>query len=172
MKKRKDVWKPEEDKLLKETVLEYTSNGDSKASAFKKASTELGRTVSACRYRWNAVISKKTDKETNENSSRNSEIQIYETPGAVPPENLAQVIQFLRNFAKTKSRSVHLMENKRLHEEQKDLKLQNKQLIRKLQEKEVEYANQFLQYEEMARILKEADQLLKQDSVEEKKAVH
>lgn len=59
MKERKDLWKPEEDQLLEETVLEYTSNGDSKASAFKKASSELGRTVSACRYRWNTAISRK-----------------------------------------------------------------------------------------------------------------
>lgn len=58
MKERKDLWKPEEDHLLEETVLEYTSNGDTKASAFKKASTDLGRTVSACQYRWNTVIKK------------------------------------------------------------------------------------------------------------------
>lgn len=172
MKERKDLWKPEEDQLLEETVLEYTSNGDSKASAFKKASTELGRTVTACRYRWNAVISKKTNCETQVISSRNPENQIHETPGTVSPENLAQVIHFLRNFAKTQPKSAQLMENKRLHEEHKYLKFRNEQLIRKLKEKETEYTNQLLQYEEMASILREADQHLKQDSAEEKRAVH
>lgn len=172
MKERKDLWKPEEDQLLEETVLEYTSNGDSKASAFKKASSELGRTVSACRYRWNTAISKKTDFAAHEISSNNSESQTHETSGTIPPENLTQVIHFLRNFVKTQPKSVHLKENKRLHEEQKHLKLQNELLIRKLKEKEEEYTNKLLQYEEMASILKEADQLLKQESVEDKRAVH
>ncbi|MBY0154381.1 Myb-like DNA-binding domain-containing protein [Cytobacillus pseudoceanisediminis] len=172
MKERKDLWKPEEDQLLEEIVLEYTSNGDSKASAFKKASTELGRTVSACQYRWNTVITKRTDYRTQEISSNNAACQTHENPDSVPPENLAQVIRFLRNFAKTQPISEQMKENKRLHEEQMHLKLQNQQLIRRLKEKEAEFKHQLMQYEEMASILKEADQLLKHESNEEKRAVH
>ncbi|MGA5690987.1 hypothetical protein [Cytobacillus pseudoceanisediminis] len=172
MKERKDLWKPEEDQLLEETVLEYTSNGDSKASAFKKASTELGRTVSACQYRWNTVITKRTDYGTQEISSNNAASQTHENPDSVPTENLTQVIRFLRNFAKTKPNSEQMKENKRLHEEQMHLKLQNQQLIRRLKEKEAEFKHQLMQYEEMASILKEADQLLKHESNEEKRAVH
>ncbi|MDF2038741.1 hypothetical protein P2R12_17410 [Cytobacillus oceanisediminis] len=172
MKERKDLWKPEEDQLLEETVLEYTSNGDSKASAFKKASTELGRTVSACQYRWNTVITKRTDYGSQELASNNSASQTHETPDSVPPANLAQVIHFLKNFAKTQPNSEQMKENKRLHEAQVQLKLQNEQLIRRLKDKEAAFENQLLQYEEMASILKEADQLLKHDSKEEKRAVH
>ncbi|RBP94024.1 RsfA family transcription factor [Cytobacillus firmus] len=172
MKERKDLWRPEEDQLLEETVLEYTSNGDSKASAFKKASTELGRTVSACQYRWNTVITKRTDYGTQESSSNNAASQTHEAPDTVPIENLAQVIHFLRNFAKAHPDSEQIKENKRLHEEQMHLKLQNQQLIRRLKEKEAEFKNQLMQYEEMASILKEAEQLLKHESNEEKRAVH
>jgi prespore-specific regulator len=172
MKERKDLWKPEEDQLLEETVLEYTSNGDSKASAFKKASTKLGRTVSACQYRWNMVITKREECGSEEISKNTAGIQNHETPGTVPPANLAQVIHFLRNFAKTQPDPEQMKENKWLHEEQVQLKLQNEQLIKRLKEKEMEYKNQLLQYEEMASILKEADQLLKHDSIEENRAVH
>jgi hypothetical protein len=41
-----------------------------------------------------------------------------------------------------------------------------------LKEKEAEFKHQLMQYEEMASILKEADQLLKHESNEEKRAVH
>ncbi|MGN7177317.1 hypothetical protein [Cytobacillus sp. SAFR-174] len=172
MNERKDLWKPEEDQLLEETVLEYTSNGDSKASAFKKASTELGRTVSACQYRWNMVITKRESYVSEENPRNTAGIQTHETSGTVLPANLAQVIHFLKNFAKTQPDPEQIKENKRLHEEQVHLKLQNEQLIKRLQEKESENKNQLLQYEEMASILKEADQLLKNDSIKEKRAVH
>ncbi|EWG09873.1 hypothetical protein [Cytobacillus firmus] len=171
MKERKDIWKPEEDQLLEETVLEYTANGDSKASAFKKASTELGRTVSACQYRWNMVITKRKDYGSEELRNTAGSLT-HETPDNVPPSNLAQIIHFLRNFAKTQPDPDQMKENKCLHEEQMQLKLQNEQLIKRLKEKEAEYKNQLLQYEEMASILKEADQLLKNDSIEEKRAVH
>lgn len=172
MKERKDLWKPEEDQLLEETVLEYTSNGDSKASAFKKASTELGRTVSACQYRWKMVITKREDHGSEKSSRNTAGTQTPETPDTAPPANLAQVINFLRNFAKTRPDPDQIKENKCLHEEQMQLKLQNEQLIKRLKEKEAEYKNQLLQYEEMASILREADQLLKHDSIEEKRAVH
>ncbi|UYG94442.1 hypothetical protein [Cytobacillus firmus] len=172
MKERKDLWKPEEDQLLEETVLEYTSNGDSKASAFKKASTKLGRTVSACQYRWNMVITKRKDHRSEEETRNSAGTQTNETYGAVPPANLSQVIHFLKNYAKTQPNPEQMKENKRLHEEQVHLKLQNEQLIKKLKEKEAEYKNHLLQYEEMANILKEADQLFKHDSLEEKRAVH
>lgn len=175
MKERKDLWKPEEDQLLEETVLEYTSNGDSKASAFKKASTELGRTVSACQYRWNMVITKREDygsEENTRNTAGSLTHETHETPDTVPPANLAQVIHFLRNFAKTQPDPDQMKENKCLHEEQVQLKHQNEELIKRLKEKETEYKNQLLQYGEMASILKEADQLLKHDSIEEKRAVH
>ncbi|MBN8200665.1 hypothetical protein [Bacillus sp. NTK034] len=169
MKERKDSWKPEDDQLLEETVLEYTSNGDTKASAFKKASTELGRTVSACQYRWNTVITKRADDGSPKTLSNKADSQ---THGTVPPFNLAQVIHFLRNFAKTQPDSEQMRENKRLHEDQVHLKLQNEQLIRRLKDKEAEFKNQLMQYEEMASILKEADQLLKHEFKEEKRAVH
>ncbi|PAE23086.1 hypothetical protein [Bacillus sp. 7894-2] len=172
MKERKDLWKPEEDQLLEETVLEYTSNGDSKASAFKKASTVLGRTVSACQYRWNMVITKREDHGSEKSSRNTAGTQTPETPDTAPPANLAQVIHFLKNYAKTKPNPEQMKENKRLHEEQVHLKIQYEQLIKKLNEKEAEYKNHLLQYEEMACILKEADQLLKNDSIEEKRAVH
>ncbi|WP_370223432.1 hypothetical protein [Cytobacillus sp.] len=169
MKERKDSWKPEDDQLLEETVLEYTSNGDTKASAFKKASTELGRTVSACQYRWNTVITKRADDGSPKTLSNKADSQ---THGTVPPCNLAQVINFLRNFAKTQPDSEQMRENKRLHEDQVHLKLQNEQLTRRLKDKEAEFKNQLMQYEEMASILKEADQLLKHECKEEKRAVH
>ncbi|KON86934.1 hypothetical protein AF332_09020 [Sporosarcina globispora] len=172
MKERKDLWKSEEDQFLEETVLEYTSNGDPKAAAFKKASTELGRTVSACQYRWNTVIKKRTDYVSEKASNHNAAIQTNKSPDTVPPANLAQVIHFLRNFVKTQPNSELPEENKRLHEEHIQLKLQNEQIIRRLMDKETEFKNQLIQYEEMASILKEANQLLMHGSNGEKRAVH
>ncbi|MBT2688038.1 hypothetical protein J7I93_07575 [Bacillus sp. ISL-47] len=173
MKERKDLWKPEEDQFLKEMVLEYTSNGDSKASAFKKASSELGRTVSACQYRWNAVLKKELSLPATEADSRittaKQSSNEFET---APLANLDQVILFLKNFAKTQPDSELFKQNKLLNEEHTQLNLLNEQLKIKLEDKRKVFEKELLQYEEMAGILKEADQLLKQEGLEEKRAIH
>ncbi|GLB58320.1 hypothetical protein [Cytobacillus sp. NCCP-133] len=173
MKERKDLWKPKEDHFLKETVLEYTSNGDPKASAFKKASIELGRTVSACQYRWNAVLKKEafSSADKNVSSSDTTARQPYTNLETDPLTNLDQVISFLKNFAKTKPNSELLEQNKILHNEHTQLKLLNGQLRKKLEDKRKAFEKELLQYEEMAGILKEADHLLKQEGRAEKRAV-
>ena len=56
MNRRKAKWTAEDDQVLYETVMEYVSNGDTKASAFKKAGELLDRTVGACRHRWNTEV--------------------------------------------------------------------------------------------------------------------
>lgn len=177
MKERKDLWQPEEDQYLKETVLEYTSNGDTKASAFKKASSELGRTVSACQYRWNAVL-----KESNSSQESNKAVAgsldersrpiTNKASGEVPLLNLAQVICFLKNYAKTQSDIGLLHENKFLLDEHMQLKLMNEQLKKKLENKTRTFEKELEQYEVIAGILKEADCLLKHEGFEEKRAVH
>lgn len=176
MKERRDLWKPEEDQYLKEMVLEYISNGDSKASAFKKASSELGRTVSACQYRWNAVIKKQASSPAAEKKAAasivNSSKQTSNTSETVPLSSLDQVIHFLKNFAKTQPDSKMLIDNRRLHKEHNELKLINEQLKNKLEEKKKAFEKELQQYEEMAGILKEADHLLKQEGIAEKRAVH
>ncbi|PWW26460.1 prespore-specific regulator [Cytobacillus oceanisediminis] len=173
MKERKDLWKPEEDKFLKETVLEYTSNGDSKASAFKKASSELGRTVSACQYRWNAVLKRESSLPAAEvDSSGNTVKQSSNDFKTAPLTSLDQVIRFLKNFAKTQPDSELLKQNKLLNEEHAQLKLLNEQLKINLDDKRKAFEKELLQYEEMTGILKEADHLLKQEGIEDKRAVH
>lgn len=56
--KRGDSWSQEEDKLLADIVLEAVRTGKTKQKAWVKAADQTGRTVTACAFRWNAVLSK------------------------------------------------------------------------------------------------------------------
>jgi prespore-specific regulator len=49
-------WTEEEDRLLKETVLEAIRLGGTQIEAFEKVGEKLNRTPGSCGFRWNAVV--------------------------------------------------------------------------------------------------------------------
>ncbi|MFC5651261.1 hypothetical protein ACFPYJ_19545 [Paenibacillus solisilvae] len=55
---RKDGWKSDEDHLLAEIVLSHIREKSSQLVAFNEAAKQLGRTESACGFRWNSLIRK------------------------------------------------------------------------------------------------------------------
>ena len=52
---RIDAWKPEDDAVLEETVLEHIRDGRAQLDAFQVAAIKLERTPKACGFRWNTV---------------------------------------------------------------------------------------------------------------------
>ncbi|MFP3725862.1 hypothetical protein U8V72_11730 [Priestia filamentosa] len=63
---RKDLWKPEEDKVLGDKVIEVVSNGGTQLKAFQQVADIVGRTASAVGFRWNAEVRKQYMKELSE----------------------------------------------------------------------------------------------------------
>lgn len=58
MEGRKDQWKPEEDILLTETVLNHIKSGSTQLKAFEEVAEQLSRTPAACGFRWNSDVRK------------------------------------------------------------------------------------------------------------------
>ncbi len=56
---RKGSWTIEEDRLLSQTVLSHIRQKKTQLSAFDEASKRLGRSPSACSFRWNGVLREK-----------------------------------------------------------------------------------------------------------------
>lgn len=147
---RKDAWTEEEDQQLKETVLEYVQNGDTKKSAFKKASEMLGRTVSACAYRWNKELKSKLDEptetsqndSTGKNTSTNDEI------------SLISIIEYLRQY---KENPIHelVAENEALLKQKKKLTIDQEQLEKTFKKKNDEYEQLLSKYETVAKMFEE-----------------
>lgn len=162
MAKRKDAWKEEDDRYLIETVLEYTSNGDTKTSAFKKASDVLGRTVSACAYRWNKELKDKLDEPSSKN------LQPTEPPSPITVTatsdndlvsiTLEDVIEFLVHLKKNHELITVQEANEALQKENEDLHLQQSKLEKLFADKKKIYKELMEKYESVAHLLNEANQ--------------
>lgn len=55
---RQDAWTPEDDLVLADIILRHVRTGSTQLNAFHEAGQTLGRTDSACGFRWNAVVRK------------------------------------------------------------------------------------------------------------------
>lgn len=55
---RQDAWTLEDDTLLADIILRHVRTGSTQLNAFREAGQLLGRTDSACGFRWNAVVRK------------------------------------------------------------------------------------------------------------------
>lgn len=156
MKNRKGKWTEEENAMLTKIVQEYTDCGETKTAAFKKASSLLGRTVSACSHRWNAVLSKKDNSPTS--------IQQLLLPPPVASTttglDLKQVIDYLLQFNNNEPNEKLLQENRKLIEEQKELKEKYEVLQSKLDTKREAYQKLIEQYEEFTKILNETENMI------------
>lgn len=60
---RTDSWTFKEDEILAKVVLETISKGKTQLEGFEFAGKKLGRTTSACAFRWNSVVRKKFTSE-------------------------------------------------------------------------------------------------------------
>src|SRR5699024_10501281 len=56
-------WTHEEDSILANTVLDYIKHGNTQLNAFAAVAKKLGRTASACGFRWNATLRKQYDEQ-------------------------------------------------------------------------------------------------------------
>ncbi|WNS74413.1 Myb-like DNA-binding domain-containing protein [Bacillus sp. DTU_2020_1000418_1_SI_GHA_SEK_038] len=170
MKARKGLWTEEEDHLLMEIVEEYVSNGDSRASAFKKASIELGRSEAACKSRWNSVLKDKAEKsikapkEPFENKELESS-QIHLPEKNEPINSLDQAISFLKNYSAELPEAELIDENNRLQEDNNRLNAKNKSLMKTLVEKQELFEMEREKYENVLKILQQADCLLKKEPI-------
>ncbi|MFE8703290.1 Myb-like DNA-binding domain-containing protein [Cytobacillus sp. FJAT-54145] len=147
---RKDAWTEEEDQQLKETVLEYVQNGDTKKSAFKKASEMLGRTVSACSYRWNKELKSKLDDPTE-----NSLNEIIDNQTSTKDEiSLSSIIEYLSQY---KENPIHelVAENDALLKQKNQLTSDQEQLEKRFKKKSDEYEKLLSKYESVAKMFEE-----------------
>ncbi|MGD6941034.1 hypothetical protein ACQCT6_03210 [Cytobacillus gottheilii] len=129
----KQKWTHEDDELLRETVLEYTGNGDPKSAAFKTAAAKLNRSAAACSNRW-FHLNKEQDVQKKD-------------------IHLSDIIAFLEEFPKL------LKENEELKNIQAELSEQNEFLKSQLEEKRSKYEASLEQHEEMTMLFEEASNL-------------
>ncbi|WP_080844736.1 hypothetical protein [Cytobacillus gottheilii] len=126
-------WTHKDDELLRETVLDYTGNGDPKSAAFKTVAAKLNRSVAACSNRWFHI---------NKGQALHKK-----------DIHLSDVIAFLEEFPGL------LKENEELKKIQSELSQQNEFLKSQLEEKRSKYEASLEQHEEMTKLFEEASNL-------------
>lgn len=93
MKGRK--WTEEEDQLLSEAVLQSIREGGTQLHAFEKVGKQLGRTLGACGFRWNAVLRQQNPQSYKEAKRKRVYQQIQKKRGT-SIESFAQVVTLLK----------------------------------------------------------------------------
>lgn len=160
MGKRREKWTEENDQFLYDTVMEYVGNGDSKTSAFIKAGELLGRTPSACRYRWHTHLNQPNVLSTD------TEMLLLPAPQTDTKQmntnilSIDSIIQYLRTLKDDSSMEELLGEKDALLEQQVKLKRYSLQLLQKYDEKKSIYQKMVSQYEEVLAIFEEAENLI------------
>jgi RsfA family transcription factor len=72
---RSDLWTPEEDKLLVNTVLEYIATGKTQLKAFERVSEVTGRTPMAVGFRWNKTLRHRNKEKIAEAKRKRMELR-------------------------------------------------------------------------------------------------
>lgn len=163
MNKRREKWTEEDDQFLFETVMEYVGNGDTKTSAFMRAGASLGRTPSACQYRWNAHLKQRNINPTDTQLLLLPPPQpIMETTdtGTLSMDSIIQYLQTLKNNSGIEEL---LNEKEALLEQQAELKKHSFQLLKKYDEKKSVYQKLVEQYVKVLAIFEEAEDLIPKD---------
>lgn len=73
--RRYDSWREDEDELLASLVLKYVAEGGTQLEAFSEAAGLLGRTASACGFRWNKALRARYEKELTDAKTRRREVR-------------------------------------------------------------------------------------------------
>lgn len=132
-KKRNDAWSTESDKSLVDIVLNHIRTGKTQLTAFEEASQKLGRTPSACGFRWNGVLRKRhvsAVKKAMEKARSAKPKQTKEsTPNVAPKVQtvtagvaMQDVVKFLLTFAESYEELARKVEQ--LQQERDSLKTQ------------------------------------------------
>lgn len=72
---RKDSWLNWQDEKLRDIVLQHARENKKQTDAFKKASLEVGKSVSACHFRWHTVLKLKVRQEAADPAAPQCETQ-------------------------------------------------------------------------------------------------
>lgn len=133
--KRQDAWTPDDDMILAEVTLRHIRDGGTQLSAFEEVAEKLGRTPAACGFRWNSSVRKKYEaaiqiaksqrhKRNQERSRASSFRALEEEYGSMedPSYSLDHIIRFLRQHKNEVS----------------DLRRQQKQLEKELEDKDLQ----------------------------------
>ncbi|MGF7034422.1 prespore-specific regulator [Paenibacillus mucilaginosus] len=142
MNERKDCWKPQEDSLLAEVILEHIRSGSTQLAAFEEVGERLARTAAACGFRWNAVVrhsylaaikQAKLDRKAMKQAKHPRPIRLARTqPGGWSLERADTVIEQIRAYlirSDELARQLKEMEdeldakNRRIHELEEQLLL-------------------------------------------------
>ncbi|MBE3596295.1 MAG: hypothetical protein IMW86_04545 [Hydrogenibacillus sp.] len=73
--RRYDSWREDEDRLLAELVIHYVKSGRTQIEAFAEAAGRLGRTASACGFRWNKALRHQFQKNLEEAKKERRELR-------------------------------------------------------------------------------------------------
>lgn len=131
--KRQDAWTPDNDMILAEVTLRHIREGGTQLSAFEEVAEKLGRTPAACGFRWNSTVRKKYEaaiqiakaqrqkRMQERNRSYSYRMKAEEEGTSDSLYSIDNIIRFLRQYKN----------------ELNELRRQQKQLEKELQEKEL-----------------------------------
>jgi prespore-specific regulator len=181
-KLRSDAWTEEQDHLLADTVLKFVREGKTQLAAFKEVGNKLGRTASACAFRFNnelrsrytkaLALAKKqgqakkklgvTKKGITSKAQLSDQKQVKENIFSSQEESLLtkeNVIAFIQKHLLPES--VDMEEIRALREENANLQASNAQLQEQIQKYEQEILSLRTQLKEYEEDLHEAIAIIK-----------
>lgn len=107
---RKDGWTPELDQLLLDTVTEGLSEGLTQVACFAKAAQKIGKSKSACAFRFNTTIRKQAYEaieRAKEIGKNKKDSQIVETNMKNPVQDQSKETSIIKTNA---SEAVHALQ--------------------------------------------------------------
>ncbi|CAG7658931.1 hypothetical protein ACFQI7_32780 [Paenibacillus allorhizosphaerae] len=129
VKTKYEVWSPEQDQLLLQTVLKHLGNGSSQKKAFEEAADKIGRTQAACAFRFNAVLRQQHNEEIlsvshKKGNQLTSSMVIPFPNGDVHGENKTLNWQQVLDFLNSQALEVQIMQQQlnEIAEENRSLK--------------------------------------------------
>lgn len=149
---KREKWTDREEQLLYSIVSKGIADGKTKTAAFEAAAKKIGRSPSACRYRWNTLL------------------KDQKFPKQLPPPEekeltLDDCINFLMELKKYSLDQGTVTENKQLQKELMDLQARNNQLTKEFEEKKMEFDQLREKYSELVKILSEATETVEQAEI-------
>lgn len=140
--KRKDNWKPEEDRLLAETVIKHVSQASTQLKAFKEVAERLNRTENAVGFRWNSKVRKEHEKELQEAKQQRKELKQKEeelTIEEVPKVQNSSQIELESLTEEQKEALIPIIQYFQSHNERNIIGEEYEALLAKYQQLEKEY---------------------------------
>ncbi|OBG93870.1 hypothetical protein A9X05_09220 [Mycobacterium sp. E3298] len=155
---RKDAWTEQDDSNLASTVLSHIKSGSTQLAAFEEASQIIGRTVSACGFRWNSELRKRYDDSLKEAKESRKQLSKEDRPQRTrrsveqpePIETIDMYMVFDNLQATLEAATVAIAQLKKGYEQ---LQKENERLNKRLMEVPSEDLTAILKLVEQARKL-------------------